>query len=108
MENPFEQITNRLTAIESLLLDIKHAPKDPPDRMTIDDLVSEFGFSKPFVYKETSIHGTKNMPCRRFGNRLIFSRKEIVAWLASRTIRKQSPDEVASEKLQQAALKKQR
>lgn len=108
MSNPFEIIDARLSNIESLLLDIKHNPKPPelPDRMTLDDICVEFGFTKPFVYKETSVQGTKNMPCKRFGSRLIFSRKEIMEWMTDRTIRKESPTEITGKQLQLSAKKK--
>lgn len=109
MNNPFEIIDARLANIESLLLDIKHNPKPPelPDRMDLDELCKYFGLSKPFVYKETST-GAKGMPCERFGNRLVFSRKKIKAWMAERTISKQSPAEIATKGLQAAAKKKLR
>jgi len=106
MNNPFEVIDARLSNIESLLLDIKHNPKPPelPDRMSLDDICNEFGFTKPFIYKETSVQGTKNMPCKRFGNRLVFSRKEIMQWMTERTVKKQLP--IVTKQLQASAKKK--
>lgn len=105
MNNPFDVIEARLSNIENLLLDIKHNPKMPelPDRMSLEDICNDFQFTKPFIYKETS-HGT--MPCSRFGNRLVFSRKEVIQWMTSRTVRKQSPTEIAAKHLQRAAKKK--
>jgi len=57
------------------------------------------------VYKETST-GAKGMPCERFGNRLVFSRKAIKEWMTSITVRKQSPAEIAAKGLRAAANKK--
>ena len=107
MNNPFEVIDARLTNIECLLLDIKHNPKPPelPDRMDLDELCSYFGLSKPFIYKETS-SGAKGMPCERFGNRLVFSRKKIKDWMAAQTVSKPSIKELAAKNLQAAAIKK--
>jgi hypothetical protein len=109
MNNPFDVIDARLTNIESLLLDIKHNPKPPelPDRMDVEDLCKEFHFSKAFIYKETS-SGAKGMPCERFGNRLIFSRKKILQWMKEKTIQKHSPAELAAKSLQKSANKKLR
>ncbi len=109
MTNPFDVIDARLTNIENLLLDIKHDPKPPelPDRMDVEDLCRDFGFSKAFVYRETST-GLKQMPCKRFGNRLVFSRKQILAWMAERTICKQAPSETVKKTLQKSAAKKLR
>jgi hypothetical protein len=110
MNNPFETIDARLSNIESLLLDIKHHPKPPelPDRMTLDEVCVDFNLTKPFVYKETSVHGTKGMPCKRFGSRLVFSRKEILQWMAEQTISKTSPGEIVNKQLQKSAKKKLR
>jgi predicted DNA-binding transcriptional regulator AlpA len=102
--NPFAIIDQRLGNIETLLLDIRNNPKPPelPDRMNLDELCKEFGFSKAFVYKETS-SGVKGMPCERFGSRLVFSRREIKKWMTATTVRKQSPEKIAAKKLQKSA-----
>ncbi len=108
MENPFEVISKRLSNIESLLLDIKAAPKteaDKPDRIFLDDVIELTGLSAPAIYKESSQHKL-GMPCSRFGNRLVFSRKEITAWMKENTIRKRSVDDQAAQDLQAVAKRK--
>lgn len=69
------------------------APK--PDIMGIDEalqFLSENGcfISKNAVYNLTA---TGRIPCRKFGKRLNFSRKELSAWVDSNTTRKDSGDE---------------
>jgi predicted DNA-binding transcriptional regulator AlpA len=110
MQNPFEVIEARLSNIENLLLDIKHAPKsveDLPDDINLDEVCKLTGRRKPWVYKETSRENS-DFPCKRLGNRLRFSRKEVLMWMESHTISKQSPSEIASKQLQVSARKKLR
>lgn len=44
------------------------------------ELLNEWGYptSKAKVYKLTS---TNTLPCRKYGNKLIFSRKELLKWV---------------------------
>ncbi len=66
----------------------KTTSQNPPiDSITLNDaleLLKEHGFptSKAKIYKLTSA-GT--MPCRKYGNKLVFSRKELLAWAESQT-----------------------
>jgi predicted DNA-binding transcriptional regulator AlpA len=108
MDNPFETISRRLSNIENLLLAIKHAPKseaEKPDRIFLKDVIEITGLKAPAIYKETSKHN-RAMPCARFGSRLVFSRKEILAWMQENTIKKRSVADKAAEELQAAARKK--
>lgn len=108
MENPFETLSRRLSNIENLLLDIKHAPKteeEKPDRIYLKEVCELTGLKPPAVYKETSRH-TNGMPCYRFGSRLVFSRKEILTWLHDQTVKKRSSTEIAVETLQASAKRK--
>jgi len=66
------------------------APKH--DIMGINDaliFLSENGYfiSKNAIYNLT---GTGRIPCRKFGKRLNFSRKELAAWVESNTTRRNS------------------
>ena len=107
MNNPFETIDARLSNIENLLLDLKHAPKpteDLPDRITIDEVCKITGLRKPTIYKMTS---TGEIPCFRIGQgRLVFSRSELKKWMDTRIVRKQSLEEITTKHLQTAAIKK--
>lgn len=109
MTNPFEILEARLSKIESLLLDLKRAPKAPedlPDRISLNEACKVTGLRKSTIYKLTSSGG---IPCFRIGERkLLFSRKELQEWLIEKTVRKQSNSEIATSSLQAAARKKLR
>lgn len=62
-------------------------PKDLPDSITLETAVQvleEFGFptSKAKIYKLTS---SGAMPFRKYGNKLVFSRKELLNWAEQQT-----------------------
>lgn len=83
MTNPFEIISNRLSNIESLLLDIKHAPQTtdtaPQDELlTIEQAADFLSLSVPTLYAKTS---TKAIPFMKRGKRLYFSRTELMEYL---------------------------
>ncbi|WP_167616047.1 MULTISPECIES: helix-turn-helix domain-containing protein [Prolixibacteraceae] len=65
----------------------KQAPQPKIDTMTLDDtlkLLKEHGYptSKAKIYKLTS---TGKIPCKTYGNKLVFSRKEILLWAENQT-----------------------
>jgi excisionase family DNA binding protein len=76
---------------------------EPSDRIGIDEACNLTGYRKPTIYK-LSFNGA--IPCTRFGKRLVFSRKELSAWMKERTIRKISPEAQALEQLAVDAKKK--
>lgn len=53
------------------------------DRCSLEDALELTGLSKSTIYKLTS---SKEVPHKRFGNRLVFSRKELLNWVESQTI----------------------
>jgi hypothetical protein len=67
-------------------------PKNASGKSLIDsialmdalELLREHGYptSKAKVYKLTS---TGEIPCKRYGNKLVFSRKELLQWAESQT-----------------------
>ncbi len=68
--------------------------KELPDNITLEtavQLLKEFGFptSKAKIYKLTS-SGT--MPFRKYGNKLVFSRKELLEWAEQQTKAPQTPE----------------
>lgn len=85
MNNPFETIDARLANIESLLLDIKHPerPPEPSDRCQLKDACEITGLGKAAIYKLTH---EKKLPHMKFGSRLVFSRRQLIAWVESHTI----------------------
>ena len=105
MNNPFETIDARLSNIENLLLDIKHKPKAPEalsDKIYIGEVCEITGRRLSWIYKHSML-GT--IPCQKFGKQLIFSRKEIEAWLNSQTVRKQTTAQKETKHLQSEAHK---
>jgi excisionase family DNA binding protein len=72
-----------------------------PDRVTdLNEVSLITGLRKSTIYKETAA-GT--MPVSRFGKKLVFSRKELLQWMESRTVK---PVDMAKQ-LQKQALKRQ-
>ena len=68
--------------------------KELPDSITLDTAIrvlEESGFptSKAKIYKLTS-SGT--MPFRKYGNKLVFSRKELLEWAEQQTKAPSSPE----------------
>ncbi|MGD9493574.1 MAG: helix-turn-helix domain-containing protein [Bacteroidales bacterium] len=83
MNNPFEIISNRLSNIESLLLDIKHAPQAADtalqdELLTIEQAAAFLSLSVPTLYTKTS---TGQIPFMKRGKRLYFSRVELMEYL---------------------------
>jgi len=83
-------------------------PEKPeePDIISLEEVCSLTGRRKPWVYKKTS-EDNSDFPCQRFGRRLVFSRKDVLAWMKKNTVRKQ-PNEIVLKKLQTSASKKLR
>jgi hypothetical protein len=56
-------------------------------------LLAEYGYilSKAKLYKLTA---SGNIPCRKFGQKLVFSRKDILSWAENQTKPKNDQSEV--------------
>lgn len=77
-------------------------PKQPPGQSPIDtitlndalDLLKKHGYptSKAKIYKLTS---TGKIPCKTYGNKLVFSRKEILLWAENQTRPKHDSSEIS-------------
>jgi excisionase family DNA binding protein len=105
MTNPFEVLDERLSNIESLLLDIKHPqrPPEPSDRCQLKDACEITGLSKAAIYKMTH---EKTLPHAKFGSRLIFSRRSLIAWVDSHTVSPTAKEDEIKAKLIASAEKK--
>ena len=80
----------------SKLFQVKQPPKTEIDTMTLSDaltLLAEYGYilSKAKLYKLTA---SGNIPCRKFGQKLVFSRKDILQWAENQTKPKNNQSEV--------------
>lgn len=86
INNPFQQISERLSVIESLLIDIKYKPASIPERdvptigrvLDLEGFCEFTGFSRQHTYKLTS---TNKVPFSKRGKKLWFDRDLIEAWL---------------------------
>lgn len=78
-----EQLSLIIRAEFTKLLNNKPEPQQLPDRCTFDDALEITGVSKSKLYKLTS---SNEIPHKRYGNRLIFSRKELAEWVESQTV----------------------
>jgi hypothetical protein len=80
----------------SKLFYAKQEPKTEIDTMTLSGalgLLAEYGYilSKAKLYKLTA---SGNTPCRKFGQKLVFSRKDILSWAENQTKPKNDQSEV--------------
>lgn len=83
----------------------KQNPKSSelPDRINLKEVMAITGYGDDAIYKMT-MKGT--IPHKKFGKKLVFSRKEILQWMQERTVHKQSPEDLASEHLAKVARKR--
>ena len=100
MNNIIVAEENQLRAIVheemSKLFHAKHEPKTEIDTMTLSGaltLLAEYGYilSKAKLYKLTA---SGNIPCRKFGQKLVFSRKDILLWAENQTKPKSNKSEL--------------
>jgi excisionase family DNA binding protein len=104
--NPFEILEERLIRIERMLEAMTKIPSNPVpvlrDECGIDEAAEVTGLRRSTIYRLSS---KGEVPCKRRGRMLLFSRKELIAWNNDRTIEKRNPEEVAAENL---ALRRKR
>ena len=74
-----------------------------PDRLGITQAIDLIGLKRSAIYKLT-MKGA--IPHEKYGKRLVFSRKELEAWMEERTVRKQSHEEIASQQLAKVGWKR--
>jgi excisionase family DNA binding protein len=98
-----DQLTNLIQRAVSTALAPQTNQTSKPDRCTFDEALEITGLSKSKLYKLTS---SNEIPCKRYGNKLIFSRKELADWVEENTIDKDSDDTTAV--LSASARRKQR
>ena len=99
VENPFQPIYDELSDIKRILLNIKNPISTPdlPDRIDFDTFLELIGTKEHPASKAQGYHLTskKLVPFKKFGSKLIFSRKELAVWLEANTLSPSSPaDEV--------------
>jgi len=80
-----EQLETMIRNAVSKALDLRVTPSELPDRCTFKEALEITGLSKSAMYKKTM---DKAIPFKTFGNRLIFSRKELKEWIEVNTLSK--------------------
>ncbi len=83
MNNPFEAIDNRLSIIESILLDLKErtAHQNIPETdslLTVEDTAKFLSLSVPTVY---GLISKGDIPVMKRSKRCYFSKKELIEYL---------------------------
>ncbi|KAA6339137.1 hypothetical protein EZS27_012911 [termite gut metagenome] len=86
----------------------KTASESKIDTITLSsaiELLREYGYptSKAKVYKLTA---SGDIPCKRYGNKLVFSRKELLEWAENQTKPKNNPSEIMSNLARSARRKR--
>jgi hypothetical protein len=109
MHNPFQEIEERLSNIESLLLDIKHKSNMKEsierDRFNFNealDFLKKQGYpiSKSKLYKLTA---SNEIPHSVFNNHLVFTRKELLGWVSTQTVERSDSKSMTVLELAKAA-----
>jgi len=107
MNNPFEVIEVRLNNIETLLLDLKHTPKEQrkqpetDELFTVQDTAKFLSLSVPTVY---TLISKGELPVMKRSKRCYFSKIELINYLKQG--RKKTLAETASEAEQYCKTKK--
>jgi predicted DNA-binding transcriptional regulator AlpA len=73
------------------------------DRIGLKEAIEITFLKESALYKLTM---TDSIPYQKFGKRLVFSRNELESWVAERTVRRQSVEEIAVAQLAKVARKK--
>ena len=107
MNNPFEVIEARLCNIETLLLDLKHKPKEQgyqqegEQLLTIQQAGEMLNLTVPTLYGYVQ---RAEIPVCKRGKRLYFSKQELLQWIKAG--RKKTLAETVSEADQYLIKKK--
>lgn len=98
MSNPFEEISARLSNIESLLLDLKHGPieaqalPDPDEFLTVKETAVFLKLSVPTIY---TLISKGEIPVMKRSQRCYFLKIDLVNYLKQG--RKKSSAEISKE-----------
>jgi predicted DNA-binding transcriptional regulator AlpA len=80
-----------IDCVNACLRNSKYNPSPPKaDRCNFSDALEITGLSKSALYKKTA---SNDIHHKRFTNRLIFSRKELLEWVESQTVEKNGSSE---------------
>jgi excisionase family DNA binding protein len=79
------------------------AQSERPDRCDLSEAAIILQISKSQLYKLTF---TKKIPFRKFGKKLVFSRRELLTWVEMHTISCLPDDDTITNRLRESAKKK--
>ena len=98
MNNPFEVIEARLNNIETLLLDLKHNPKEQGEQPEADELLTVQDTAKFLSLSVATVYGLISkgeLPVMKRSKRCYFSKVELINYLKQG--RKKTLVEIANE-----------
>lgn len=84
MNNPFEVIEARLNNIETLLLDLKHTPKEQGEQPEADELLTVQDTAKFLSLSVATVYGLISkgqLPVMKRSKRCYFSKVELINYL---------------------------
>jgi excisionase family DNA binding protein len=81
----------------------KEPEPEPSDRLNADEACELLNRTRSWLFKKTMERG---IPFSKFGSRLVFSRRELQAWMESQTIPVLNPSEVMNDRLAKAAKRR--
>lgn len=97
-------------AVRSILPElVNYQPERPkPDVMGIDETLSFLG-EQAIPTKKSALYNLvfkEEIPHRKIGRRLVFSRKELLEWIESRTVRPEDKRSAAALRIAESANRK--
>ena len=97
-------------SVKKALADIPQSePIEISDRLDADGACEVLGRTRSWLFKKTMAKNRTDenpLPVSRFGSRLVFSRKELEAWMESQTIPAENPGDVMSDRLAETAKRR--
>lgn len=95
-------------AVRDAIQEIKSIPDipEPKDECGVDGAEEETGLLRSAIYKLCMADCPDPIPHKKFGKKLVFSRKELREWKVSKTVRRISLRQVASDQLAKSATKR--
>jgi predicted DNA-binding transcriptional regulator AlpA len=94
------------SCVKEAINEFSESPKrqELPDCIGLKEAVEITGYKQSTLYSLTT---KKAIPYKKLRDgRLVFSRKELTLWMEQQTVRKQSPEEIATAHLAKEARKK--
>ncbi|MEI8202423.1 MAG: helix-turn-helix domain-containing protein [Bacteroidota bacterium] len=99
-------LIQKVEGLESLILSKQASEVREFDRITdVNEVCKIVGYGKSKIYKLTS---EKKIPFKLMGNRLVFSRKELIEWVETNTVNSVSSQSCVLNAIAASASKKRK